>query len=136
MSLFSHSVKCQRSKNQLYYRIYPKKGEIWAMYTNWNKNWKQSDYKNYQYRVVEILEDFSEASGARVARLVEVKGCMTFFQRHRHDGFELTRAVSKDEMLSFSHRIPAFIVPGIERYGIPESWIHLEPNALPPRSRN
>ncbi|KAF9618941.1 hypothetical protein IFM89_002936 [Coptis chinensis] len=136
MSLFSHSVKCQRSKNQLYYRIYPKKGEIWAMYTNWNKNWKQSDYKNYQYRVVEILEDFSEASGVRVARLVEVKGCMTFFQRHRHDGFELTRAVSKDEMLSFSHRIPAFIVPGIERYGIPESSIHLEPNALPPRSRN
>ncbi|PIA32771.1 hypothetical protein AQUCO_04300008v1 [Aquilegia coerulea] len=135
MSWFSHSVKCQRSKTQSYYRIYPRKGEIWAMYTNWNKKWKQSEFNNYQYRVVEILDDFTEASGTRVARLVEVKGCMTFFQRHRYDGFELIRTVSKTEILSFSHRIPAFKVPGIERYDIPESSLHLEPDALPPRSK-
>ncbi|KAF5204996.1 Dnaj heat shock n-terminal domain-containing protein [Thalictrum thalictroides] len=135
MSWFSHSVKCQRSRTQSYYRIYPRKGEIWAMYTNWNKKWKQSEFNNYQYRVVEILDDFTDASGTRVARLVEVKGCMTFFQRHRYDGFELIRTVSKAEILSFSHRIPAFKVPGIERYDIPESSLHLEPDALPPRSK-
>ncbi|KAL5717352.1 hypothetical protein ACHQM5_010370 [Ranunculus cassubicifolius] len=135
MRYFSHSVKCQRSKNQFYYRIYPRKGEIWAMYINWSSKWKQTDFSNFQYRVVEILEDFSEGSGTKVARLGEVKGCMTFFQRQRHEGFDLIRAVPKEELLSFSHRIPAFRVPGIERYDIPESSVHLEPDALPPRAR-
>ncbi|KAF6169641.1 hypothetical protein GIB67_004033 [Kingdonia uniflora] len=133
MLWFSCPAKFQRSTNGVFYKIYPRKGEVWAMYKNWNKKWSQSDYQNYQCRIVEILSDFSDDSGVKIVRLVEVKGCMTFFQRHRYDGFELTRAVSKAEMLSFSHRIPAFVVPGIGRYGIPENAWHLEPDALPPR---
>lgn len=135
MSQFSHLVKCQRSTTKPFYKIYPLKGEIWAMYRNWNKNWKHSDYDNHQCEVVEILSDFSEGNGVTIAKLGEVKGCLTFFHRQQYDGFDLTHVVSKTEMLAFSHQIPAFRVPGIGNYGIPESSWHLEPNALPPKHR-
>nr|DAD30414.1 TPA_asm: hypothetical protein HUJ06_009265 [Nelumbo nucifera] len=136
MSWFSHSVKCQRSMTKPFYKIYPMKGEIWAMYKNWNNKWKQSDYKSYQCWIVEILSDFTEEKCMRIVRLVEVKGCMTFFQRQRYDDFELTRTVSQADMLAFSHRIPAFRVPGVRKYSIPEASWHLEPDALPPKLSN
>ncbi|KAA8542055.1 hypothetical protein F0562_023207 [Nyssa sinensis] len=135
ISQFSHSVKCLQCTIRSLYKIYPMKGEIWAMYKNWNINWKASAYANYQCCIVESLSEFSE-DGMMIAMLGEVKGCLTFFNRQQHNGFDLTRVVPKSEMLSFSHRIPAFRVPGIGRYGIPESSWHLEPDALPPRHGN
>ncbi len=136
MSQFSYLVNCQKSNDESFYRIYPLKGEIWAMYKNWNSKWKKhSDYENYQCQVVQLLSDFRKRDEITIARLKEVKGCLTFFHRQQFDGFDLTHAVSKAEMLGFSHRIPAFRVPGIGRYGIPESSWHLEPNALPPKRR-
>lgn len=132
ISQLSHLVKCQMSTTRPMYKIYPMKGEVWAMYQNWSSEWKLPDYERYQCWIVEILSDFSEEEKMMVARLGEVKGCLTFFQRFQRDGFDMSRTVSKTEMLSFSHQIPAFRVPGIGRYGIPESCWHLEPNALPP----
>ncbi|KAL6982483.1 hypothetical protein U1Q18_006969 [Sarracenia purpurea var. burkii] len=133
ISQFSHLVRCQLSTTTVkpIYKIYPLKGEVWAMYKNWNKNWMNLDYENSQFDVVEVLSDFLEGSGMRIARLIEVKDCLTFFHRQQVDGFDLTRFVSKTEVLGFSHRILAFRVPGIGRHGIPESSWHLEPNALP-----
>ncbi|KAG1363526.1 hypothetical protein COCNU_11G003530 [Cocos nucifera] len=75
MSRFSHLVKCGRSSKKSFYRIYPRKGEIWAMYKNWNSNWKNSDHVGCQCRVVEILSDFSEETGINICSLVEAKGC-------------------------------------------------------------
>ncbi|XP_057479546.1 uncharacterized protein LOC130766855 [Actinidia eriantha] len=131
ISQFSHLVLCQKSTTASIYKIYPTKGEVWAMYKKWNKKWKHVDYENGEFDVVEIINDFSEGNGLMIARLTEVKGCLTFFHRQQYDGFDLTRAVSKPEVLGFSHRIPAFRVPGIGKHGIPESSWHLEPNALP-----
>ncbi|XP_043693988.1 uncharacterized protein LOC122644664 [Telopea speciosissima] len=133
MSQFSHLVSCQQSINKTLYMIYPMKGEFWAMYKNYNSKWKQSDYNDYECQIVEILSDFCEGSFILIAKLLEVKGCLTFFQRQHVDGFELTRTVSKTDMLAFSHRIPAFIVPGVGRYGIPEGSWHLGADALPPK---
>ncbi|KAK9271631.1 hypothetical protein L1049_001994 [Liquidambar formosana] len=131
-SHFSHLVKCEQVTDRSFYRIYPKKGEIWAVYKNWNSRWEQDHFSYYQCRIVEIVTDFSDESGLIMASLVEVPGCTTFFQRQLCDGFELMRTVSKIEMLSFSHQITAFTIPGIEIYGIPEGSWHLEPDALPP----
>ncbi|CAK9177483.1 unnamed protein product [Ilex paraguariensis] len=131
MSQLSHQVNCQQSTTRPIFKIYPVKGEIWSVYRTWNNEGKHTDYETYQYWVVEILSDFSEGERMRIARLAQVEGYLTFFQRHQHDGFDLTRAVSKTETLRFSHQIPAFRVPGIGRHGIPESSWHLEPNALP-----
>ncbi|XP_047341831.1 uncharacterized protein LOC124945432 [Impatiens glandulifera] len=131
ISRFSHLVRCQFSTIKSVYRIYPMKGEIWGMYKNWKQNWNLQDYKNCRYEIVEILSSLSEGSGIMVAKLAEVKGCLTFFQRVKNNGYDLTRVVTKAEIHSFSHRIPSFRVPGIQLYGIPESSYHLEPNALP-----
>lgn len=136
MSRFSHLVKCDRSTKKSFYRIYPRKGEIWAMYENWNGNWKNSDHVRCQCRVVEILSDFSEEAGINICSLIEVKGCLTFFQRQLYEGFQLTRQLSGPEVLSFSHRIPAFTVVGIRDGKIPKGSWHLEPDALPPKSIN
>ncbi|KAJ4974241.1 hypothetical protein NE237_007415 [Protea cynaroides] len=133
MRWFSHSVKYQQSITKTLYMIYPMKGEIWAMYKDCDSKWKQSDYNDYECQIVEILSDYYEGSSMVIVKLLEVNGCLTFFRRQHVDGFELTRSISKTDMLAFSHRIPAFIVPGVDRYSIPEGSWHLEPDALPPK---
>ncbi|KAL5979460.1 hypothetical protein ACLOJK_019364 [Asimina triloba] len=136
MSKFSHLVKCDRSTKRSFYKIYPRKGEIWAMYNNWHTNWHLSDLDNYQCEVVEILSDFDEEQGTIISLLVQVKGFMTFFERKTYEGFDLTRTVTRKEMLRFSHRIPAYMVLGVESYDIPKNSWHLEPDALPSNLRS
>ncbi|KAF9593634.1 hypothetical protein IFM89_024451 [Coptis chinensis] len=133
MSQFSHLVEYEWSKTDSFYKIYPKKGDVWAMYKNWKHIWKSCDYNCHQCQVVEVLSDISEGTEMKITSLGEVDCCNTFFQRQYCDGFELIRTIPKREMLSFSHQIPCFNVPGIESYGIPEGSLHLEPDALPPR---
>ncbi|KAK9080579.1 hypothetical protein SSX86_000337 [Deinandra increscens subsp. villosa] len=135
ISQFSHLVNCFKSTTNFVYKIFPTKGEIWAVFKNWKSGWNRVNYDNCKCWVVEVLSDFSDGEKMMVARLVEVKGCLTFFQRMQgEDGFEMVRGFSKSEMLCFSHRIPAFRVPGIGGHGIPESSWHLEPMALPPNN--
>nr|XP_043606644.1 uncharacterized protein LOC122578690 [Erigeron canadensis] len=135
ISQFSHPVNCFKSTITSVYKIFPLKGEVWAVYRNWKSGWKGVNYDNYKCWLVEILSDFSDGEKMMVARLVEVKGCLTFFQRLQgDDGFEMVRGFSRRDMLCFSHRIPAFRVPGISGHGIPESSWHLEPVALPPNN--
>ncbi|KAL8215850.1 hypothetical protein R6Q57_022687 [Mikania cordata] len=135
ISQFSHLVNCFKSTTDYIYKILPSKGEIWAVYKNWKSGWNRGTFDNYKCWVVEILSDFSDGEKMMVARLVEVKGCLTFFQRMQgEDGFEMVRGFLRREMLCFSHRIPAFLVPGIGGHGIPESSWHLEPVALPPNN--
>ncbi|CAD5176791.1 unnamed protein product [Musa acuminata subsp. malaccensis] len=136
MSRFSHIVKCDSSKKQSFYRIFPKKGEIWAAYKNWNNNWKDFNFVGFLCQVVEILSDFSKESGTSICSLVEVEGCVTFFVRKLHEGFQLTKQLQRLEMLSFSHGIPTFTVVGIKNHAIPKGSWHLELDALPPRWSN
>lgn len=133
MSQFSHLVKCVHVQGTIrpHYMIHPQKGEIWAMYKNWNRKWENTDYEDSQYWMVEIISDFSEKNGIKVAKLEEVQNCITFFHRQRHQGVDITRAICEAEMLSFSHQVLAYKVPGIESYGIPEDSWHLVPNAIP-----
>lgn len=135
ISQLSHQVKCQMSTTRPIFKIYPMKGEVWAMYQNWSCKWGAGDYENYKCWIVEILSDLSIDERMVVVKLGEVKGCLTFFQRTQRDGFDMSRVVLKTDILGFSHQIPAFRVPGIGRYGIPENSWHLEPNALPPPFR-
>ncbi|GAB2282269.1 hypothetical protein Dimus_016819 [Dionaea muscipula] len=132
MSRFSHLVNYE-SSGKFFFKIHPKKGEVWAIYKNWEDKWKHGKFEICQYQIVEIISDFCENSGQIMAvGLEEVPGYKTFFQRKLSDGFELTRAISRTQMLSFSHCIVAFSVPGIQAHGIPEHSLHLEPKSLPP----
>ncbi|KAI3820636.1 hypothetical protein L1987_08184 [Smallanthus sonchifolius] len=135
ISQFSHLVNCFKSTTNFIYKIFPSKGEVWAVYKNWKSGWNRDNFDNCKCWVVEILSDFSDGEKMMVAKLTEVKGCLTFFQRVQgEDGFEMVRGFSRQEMLCFSHQIPAFRVPGIGGHGIPESSWHLEPIALPPNN--
>ncbi|KAJ0974597.1 hypothetical protein J5N97_016562 [Dioscorea zingiberensis] len=136
MSRFSHIVDCHKSSINSLYRIFPRKGEIWAMYEHWNSRWKKSNLVDCQCRIVEILSNYSEETGLSVCSLIEVPGCITLFHRQLHDGFLLTMHLSKFEMLGFSHQIPAFTVQLTRDHCIPQGSWHLDPAALPPKRIN
>ncbi|PIA32780.1 hypothetical protein AQUCO_04300012v1 [Aquilegia coerulea] len=125
MLQFSHVVSCEVSKQKSLYRIYPEKGEVWAVYKSWHPKWKNGDFKSHQCQIIEVLSNFSEGVEMSIASLVEIGGYMTFFQRQQVNGFDLIRTITRMEMLSFSHQIPSFSVEGS---------LHLEPDALPLRS--
>uniref|UniRef100_A0A0D9V9T3 J domain-containing protein n=1 Tax=Leersia perrieri TaxID=77586 RepID=A0A0D9V9T3_9ORYZ len=131
MSEFSHPVECDWSAKRSFYRIFPKKGEIWAMYKNWKITLSSSDIDKCEPCMVEILSDYSDEVGVNVCRLTRVKGFLSFFQRVTVEDFHLTRLISRSDMLSFSHRVPAFVVIEIKDRDIPKGSWHLEPNALP-----
>ncbi|CAO2829688.1 unnamed protein product [Amaranthus hypochondriacus] len=131
LNTLSHMVNSDRTTKNMLFRIYPKKGEIWAMYKNWNIRWKLQNLINCHCRIVEVISDFTDPFGISTASLEEVPGFKTFYRKQLSDGFALNRVIPRSEMLSFSHRIEAFVVPGIEAHGIPECSWHLEPDALP-----
>uniref|UniRef100_A0ACD5WIM4 Uncharacterized protein n=1 Tax=Avena sativa TaxID=4498 RepID=A0ACD5WIM4_AVESA len=134
MSDFSHPVQCDWSSRRSFYRIFPKKGEIWAMYKNWKITLNSTDIDNCEPRMVEILSDYTDETGVNACSLTRVKGCLSFFQRVLLEDFHLTRWISRSEMLSFSHRVPAFVVIEIRERDIPQGSWHLEPSALPLRT--
>jgi hypothetical protein len=133
---FSHPVECDWSTKRSFYRIFPKKGEIWAMYKSWNITLNSSDIEKCEPRMVQILSDYSDENGVNACCLARVNGCLTFFHRVVMEGFHLTKWITRSEMLSFSHRVPAFIVIEIKDHNIPNGSWHLEPNALPTRIIN
>ncbi|KAF8762453.1 hypothetical protein HU200_009417 [Digitaria exilis] len=130
---FSHPIECDGSAKRSFYRIFPKKGEIWAMHKKWKITLNSIDIDKCEPRMVEILSDYSDENGVHVCSLARVKGCLTFFHRVVMEDFHLTRWIPRSEMLSFSHRVPAFIVVEIKDHTIPEGSWHLEPCALPRR---
>ncbi|KAK1317864.1 hypothetical protein QJS10_CPA05g01101 [Acorus calamus] len=130
---FSHWMNCDRNKLESLYRIHPNKGEVWAIYAGWNGNWRWTDQANCEYWVVEIVSEFGVERRIVVSRLVRVDGCETFFKREMYGGFQMVTCIFEAEILRFSHRIPAFTVPGIERHGILKGSLHLCPDALPPK---
>ncbi|XP_062230259.1 uncharacterized protein LOC133927959 [Phragmites australis] len=130
---FSHPVECDWSAKRSFYRIFPKKGEIWAMYKNWNITLNSTDIDKCEPRMVEILSDYSDENGVNACGLARVKGRLTFFHRVVMEDFHLTRWIPRSEMLSFSHRVPAYIVIEIKDHDIPKGSWHLEPSALPTR---
>ncbi|KAK7350738.1 hypothetical protein VNO77_09649 [Canavalia gladiata] len=68
---FSHLVKYVQGATRPRYIIYPQKGEIWAMYKNWNRKWERTDYETCQFWMVEVISDFSENNGIEVAKIEE-----------------------------------------------------------------
>ncbi|KAF3337129.1 hypothetical protein FCM35_KLT17716 [Carex littledalei] len=134
MSNFSHIVKCDWSARKNYYRIFPRKGEIWAICKSRGMKSNKADNCRDAFRMVEILSDYlSDEKRINVGSLTEVEGSLTFFQRQFHDGFRLTKWVTRSEMLGFSHRVPAYNVTGHEgQPGLPDVMLQLEPSALPP----
>ncbi|KAK1407176.1 hypothetical protein QVD17_38789 [Tagetes erecta] len=130
LNSFSHKVQWAKGKKGVIH-IYPKKGDVWAVYRNWSPNWNEytPDEVIHKYDMVSILEDFSEEKGVTVAPLVKVSGFKSVF--HQHADVAETRTIPRDEIFRLSHQIPFYLLTGEESVNVPKGCLELDPAALP-----
>lgn len=118
---FSHELKVDFKIKK--FDIYPRKGEVWALYKDWRPKWMPPDLKNSLYDVVEIIDGNNESS--KVLFLERVNGFTNIFkapERHRY------MKIAENEFPRFSHQIPAVLGEMNGCMGI--SW-ELDPASLP-----
>ena len=131
-SMFSHRIHCIKGSGKGSYLVYPKKGETWAIFRDWDFHWSSNPEKHskYEFEYVEILSDFTENVGIEVAYLSKVNGFVSLFQRTKKIGI-ITFHVLPNELYRFSHRIPSYKMTGNERKGVPRGSFELDPAAMP-----
>ncbi|CAA2969954.1 Hypothetical predicted protein [Olea europaea subsp. europaea] len=128
---FSHQVHFEKGRSRGSIVIYPRKGEIWALFKDWDIRWSSNpeNHKHFKYEIVEVMSDFVDGTGIKVACLDKVEGFLSLFQRT--SGREIDSFVIRpNELLRFSHQIPYFEMTGSERKGVPEGSFELDPAAL------
>ncbi|KAJ0980713.1 hypothetical protein J5N97_008968 [Dioscorea zingiberensis] len=125
--VFSHLVQAKQTGRKDQYDIYPRIGEVWAVYKNWHVTWQQpSDLVDCAFDIVEILEQ--TGSGIRVF-LMEIHQSVFIPRKRRRSRSML---IPPDEYLRFSHRIPAFRLTE-EKY---QSFWELDPTSVPKKIFN
>jgi curved DNA-binding protein CbpA len=130
LNSFSHKVRWRKGTRGVV-RIFPGKGEVWALYRNWSPDWNEHtpDDVIHKYDMVEVLDDFNEEQGILVTPLVKSPGFRTVFQRH-NDHNEVRR-IPKEEMFRFSHQVPNHLLSGLEAHNAPIGCRELDPAATP-----
>ncbi|XWS62219.1 hypothetical protein CRYUN_Cryun07bG0192000 [Craigia yunnanensis] len=133
VNIFSHMVECERAAKE-FYRIYPKKGSVWALYNEAKlgaagRNLSASD--KYCYDIVVFLTTYSEIHGLSMAYLEKVDGFRTIFKR-QEIGCQAIRWLEKDDIRLFSHQIPARKLSGVDVPYLLKCCWELDPASLPP----
>ncbi|KAA8528963.1 hypothetical protein F0562_033549 [Nyssa sinensis] len=130
LNSFSHKVRWTKGIRGAI-RIFPGKGDVWALYRNWSPEWNEltADEVIHKYDMVEVLEDYDEELGVTVTPLVKVAGFKTLFHQHL-DPREIRR-VPKEEMFRFSHHVPSYLLTGHEAPNAPKGCRELDPAATP-----
>ncbi|CAA7032595.1 unnamed protein product [Microthlaspi erraticum] len=127
--VFSHRVKVGKG-SQGEFLIYPRKGEVWALYKNWSLDWNYlRECERVEYDLVEVVEGYTEEYGVSVVPLVKVAGFKSVF--HHHLDANEVRRILKDEISRFSHRIPSYLLTGREATDAPRGCRQLDPAATP-----
>lgn len=118
------------------FKVFPKKGETWALFKNWNKDLPSDSDSSHEYEFVEILSDHVEGSAISVGFLSKVEGFKFVFCPMPKDGSD-TCEIPPHEFCRFSHGIPSNRLNGTEGRGVLEGWYELDPAALQvPGSQN
>lgn len=130
--MFSHLVCRERGSRRNSYKIYPRKGETWAIFKNWDINWPfhPQRKRKYEFEFVEILSDYVEDTGIQVAYLGKLKDFACLFGRARKDDMDPVLIPAK-EMFKFSHKVPSFRMTGKEGKNVPAGAFELDPASLP-----
>ncbi|KAL8215893.1 hypothetical protein R6Q57_022730 [Mikania cordata] len=130
LNSFSHKVQWTKGKKGVI-QIYPKIGNVWALYRNWSPNWNEltPDEVIHKYDMVAIIEDFDEEKGVTVAPLVKVPGFKSVF--HKHANVAEARSIPKNEIFRLSHQVPFTLLTGEESVNVPKGCVELDPAALP-----
>ncbi|KAF7838836.1 Chaperone protein DnaJ [Senna tora] len=130
LNSFSHRIKWTKGARGVVH-IYPKKGDVWALYRNWSLDWNEltPDDIVQKYDMVEVLEDYNEERGVNVAPLVKVAGFKTVFRRHVDPS--KIKSIPREEMFRLSHQVPSFLLTGQESHNAPRGCLELDPAAMP-----
>ncbi|CAN7061928.1 hypothetical protein IGI04_016617 [Brassica rapa subsp. trilocularis] len=127
VKLFSHVVNCERVAREVY-QVYPRKGSVWAVYSETDTGQKRRKTKHYE--IVVCLTMYSDAYGLSVAYLEKVGDSL--FKR-RDYGCNAVRWVEKEDVAGLlSHQIPAKKLQEDQcGAGVRESWV-LDLASVPP----
>ncbi|KAL2903705.1 DnaJ-like protein subfamily B member 14 [Bienertia sinuspersici] len=131
LNCFSHKVRWVKGARGAI-RIFPRKGDVWALYRNWSPDWNEhtADDVIHKYDMVEVLEDYDEELGVVVVPLLKVAGFKALFNRHLDS--KQVRRIYKEEIFRFSYQVPSHLLSGQEASGAPKGCRELDPAALPP----
>ncbi|KAL0913522.1 hypothetical protein M5K25_016988 [Dendrobium thyrsiflorum] len=124
VNLFSHIVESEKAAKELF-RIYPKKGSVWALYGEMN-----SGRERRSYDIVVFLTSYSEMFGLSMGYLEKVEGYKTIFKRMQI-GPHAVRWLEKDDIMLFSHQIPARKLAETDGVNLPGDCWELDPASLP-----
>jgi hypothetical protein len=128
-NVVSHQVHANPVGKSKEYEIYPRKGEIWALYRGWTTKLKCSDLKNCEYDIVEVIEDGD--MWIDVLFLEKVSGYSSVFKcKLNNGGSKMTLAIDRTELLRFSLKIPAFKLTEEHDSNLKGFW-ELDPEAIP-----
>ncbi|XP_061374350.1 uncharacterized protein LOC133316595 [Gastrolobium bilobum] len=129
--MFSHLIICEKIARNTF-KVYPRKGEIWALFKNWDIKWYMDaeSHRQYDFEFVEIMSDYVEGVGVVVAYLDKLKGFVSIFSQITKGG-NRTFQIPSVELFRFSHRVPSFKMTGQERVGVPVGSYELDPVSLP-----
>ncbi|GJT35023.1 DnaJ domain-containing protein, partial [Tanacetum coccineum] len=125
---FSHQIAYVKDGNMVF--IYPKKGEIWALYKDWDIKWSSNpeSHMEFKYEIVEVLSDFDKEHGILVAYMVKVEGFVSVFCRTSR--VRLAECcIPSSELFRFSHNISSLKLAGKERADVPIGSFELDTHA-------
>ncbi|KAJ0053261.1 hypothetical protein Pint_01190 [Pistacia integerrima] len=130
LNSFSHKVRWAKGTRGAI-QIYPRKGDVWALYRNWSTNWNEHtpDEVIHKYDMVEVLEDYNEKTGITVMPLIKVPGLKTVFRQPLEQS--KTRRIPREEMFRFSHQVPSYLLTGHEGHNAPKGCLELDPASTP-----
>ncbi|CAN8260285.1 unnamed protein product [Cochlearia groenlandica] len=129
-SIFSH-LMYEKTRSRVHFKIFPKKGQKWALFKNWNFYLSSESDSPREYEFVEIMSDHAEGRSISVGLLSKVEGfSCVFCPMPKEDGSN-TCEIPPDEFCRFSHSIPFVRLTGTEGEGVTEGWYELDPAALP-----
>ncbi|CAL5393865.1 unnamed protein product [Camellia sinensis] len=131
VNIFSHLLSREKAGRGGCIRIYPRSGDIWAVYRNWSPDWDRStpDELRHQYEMVEVLDDYSENLGVCVTPLIKLDGFKTVYQRNKNK--DAIRWIPRKEMLRFSHQVPYWLLKKGESDNVLDGCWDLDPAATP-----
>lgn len=133
MSLNSFSQKVEWTKAKGIIHILPRKGQVWAVYRNWSRDWNENTPEDviHKYDMVEVLDDYNEEKGVPVSRLVKYAGFRTVFHAPTEESSQVKVMIPKEEMFRFSHQVPRYVLTGEEGENSPKGCLELDPAATP-----
>ncbi|MCO5608333.1 hypothetical protein L7F22_062540 [Adiantum nelumboides] len=126
VSTFSHLVVVDKMPKGGY-KIFPRKGDVWAVYKEWEFLKVRDDHRGYE--MVEILATYDEKKGVKVAPLYKVAGFKTVFERK--PGEQYMRWIPLLEIRRFSHQVPAHPVMVGKVSGIQADCLEIDPASTP-----